>query len=74
MEDRTKMSVKQSNDYVSLGQLAADLQQTPGRIERVCARLGVKPAMRLNRVCHYDAAQAETITALFRTGKESKDR
>lgn len=60
------MIVEATHDFASIGQLCGNLQQTPRAIERACDVLKIKPAMRLNGVLHFDAAQAEKITAHFR--------
>jgi hypothetical protein len=46
---------------VSIGQAAAWLQQSPQRIEQAAQSLGVRPAMRLNRVDHYHESDVERI-------------
>jgi hypothetical protein len=60
------MTVAADHDFVSIGHLAQDTQHSPRAIERACEKLGIMPAMRINRVPHFDAAQAEKITAYFR--------
>ena len=56
-------------DYVSIGALAATLQQSVRSIERAAQKLGIVPAMRLNSVPHFDANQVERLTAMFRDEK-----
>ncbi len=53
-------------DFVSIGQLAAHLQQPVRAIERAAERLGIVPAMRLNLVAHFDANQVQQLTAELR--------
>ncbi len=60
------MTVAKEHDYVSIGVLAADLQRTPRAIEKASEVLAIQPALRLNRVLHFDGEQVEKLTAHFR--------
>jgi hypothetical protein len=55
------MTVAAHKDFVSIGALAAHLQRPVRRIELAVAAMQIEPAMRLNGIVHFDAAQVERI-------------
>ncbi len=55
------MTIAAEKDFVSIGQLAANLQRSVRRIELAATALELEPAMRINGVVHFDAEQVERI-------------
>ena len=53
-------------EFLSVGQLAADIQQPVKRIFAAADSLGIAPALKLNRVAYFSASQADVLTAYFR--------
>ncbi len=53
----------ETRDLTSIGCLAGQMQRSVRSIEQAASRAGIKPAMRIDRVPHYTAAQVERIIA-----------
>ena len=60
------MTIDQDRDFISIGQLAAHLQQSVRAIERAANKLGLKPALRLNMIPHFSGDQVEKLTKELR--------
>lgn len=65
---RIMHTVEANRDYISIGQLAAQLQRSVRSIEQAAEKLNITPAMRLNLVPHFDADQVEAIRAELNKG------
>jgi hypothetical protein len=59
-------STATTNDFVSIGQLAAHVQHSVRSIERAAERLHLVPSMRLNGVPYWDGPQVERLTEALR--------
>jgi hypothetical protein len=57
------MVISAEKDFVAIGVLAGEMHHSVRSIEQAAERLGLAPAMRLNRVPHFDGAQVETLRA-----------
>jgi hypothetical protein len=64
------MQVAAEKDLVSIGCLAAQIQQPVRAIESMAVKLGIVPAMKLNSIPHFDGDQAEAISEAFQQRKE----
>jgi hypothetical protein len=58
-----------THDLLSIGCLAATIQQSVRSIERAAATLGIEPVLRLNNIPHFDAEQVEAIRAQLQKSK-----
>lgn len=61
--------ISPERDLVSIGCLAAQLQQSVRAIERATIDLSIMPAMRINSVPHFDGAQVEQIRTKLQSEK-----
>ena len=59
-------------EFVSVGQLASDLQRSVKQIYAACDVLAIAPALRLNRVAYYGSTQVDILTDHFRNQGESR--
>ena len=55
-----------TQEFHSVGHMSALMQRSPREIGKAAELLGVKPAMKLNGVDHYDAEQLEQLLEHFR--------
>jgi len=60
------------NDLVSIGCLAGELQTPVRTLELAAQTLGIVPALRLNRIAHFDADQVERIAQHVREQRNER--
>jgi hypothetical protein len=61
------MTTTAERDFLSIGQLAAQLQRPVRKIELAATELQIQPSLRLNHVPYFDAAAVERLTEAIST-------
>lgn len=59
---------------ISIGHLAHTLRKSVGTVERAAKLLGVKPALHIDGVAHYDQDDAERLCVLIREAQPEAER
>jgi hypothetical protein len=67
------MSNETPQHLESIGHLCQSLQSPVARIQRAVESLGVRPAMTINGIPHYDGPQCEQIALALRVSAPDKD-
>ncbi len=59
---------------MSIGHLAQTLRTTVSTVERAAKLLGVKPALHIDSVAHFDASDVERLSVLVRDAQPRGER